>query len=103
MVILCFFFGTAVLADAVSDILLLTNNKDQFTAADIRLTTAGNILFCLGHWKFVWQFFIGAIDTKSILWNGISWHLEKISNYRVPVDYGVSAFIIISLLGVLLT
>jgi hypothetical protein len=75
LVILCFLFGTASLAWAVSDILLLTNNNDQFTASVAILGAAGNISFCVGHWKFVWQFFIGAIDTKSILWNGISWHL----------------------------
>jgi hypothetical protein len=103
LVILCFLFETAALAGAIYSILEFTNNHDEFTTAAAILSTVNNNSFCLGHWKFVWQFFIGAIETKSILWNGISWHLEKVSNYRVPLDWGVSAFIIISFLGVFLT
>jgi hypothetical protein len=108
LVILCFLFGTAALTSVVEEILLITKNKnnpnfDSPQAAVAILNTAGNISFCVGHWKFVWQFFISAIDTKRILWNGISWHLEKIRHFRVKVDWSVSAFIIISLLASFLT
>ncbi len=82
LVILCFLFGTSALASAFEIILLLTNNDNYSTAANAILNTAENISFCMGNWKFVWQFFISAIDTKRILWNGISWYLKKISNYR---------------------
>ncbi len=83
LVILCSLFWTAALAVAAYDILLLTSN----------------IILCVGHWKLVWQFFIGVIDTKSIIWNGISWHLKKISHYRILVDWIARAFKAISLLA----
>ena len=53
LVILCFFFGTATLSYAVEEILILFDGFNHFTAANVILGNANNILFCVGHWKFV--------------------------------------------------
>ena len=53
-----------------------------------KITTAKNISFFVGHWKFVLQFFMGAIETKHIIWNGINWHIDQIRARRVALDWG---------------
>ncbi len=98
LAILSFCFGFAALAYVVQYTLLLTNGHQNTDATNI-LSTANNILFCVGHWKFVFQFFIGAIDTKSILWNGIEWHIRKISHYKQPLDWVVTTLIILSMMA----
>ena len=60
------------------------------------LYTANSISFCVGHWKFVLQFFMGAIDAKSILWKGINWHVEQIRDIRVALNWGGSLLITLS-------
>ena len=75
--------------------LYLTNNN-QLTVTGNILNTASIISFCVGHWKFVLQFFLGAIDTKSIFWKGINWHIEQIRLRRVSLDWGGSLFITLS-------
>jgi hypothetical protein len=98
LTILCFCFGFAALTDVVLQTLYLTNGY-QITEGVIILGTANCILFSVGHWKFVFQFFIGAIDTKNILWNGIEWHIQKISHYKQPIDWVVTTLIVLSMLA----
>jgi hypothetical protein len=33
------------------------------------------------------QFFIGAMDTKQIMWKGINWHIEQLRTWRVALDW----------------
>jgi hypothetical protein len=61
LTILCFCFGFAALAWAAIDILLLKNKNQYDTAEFAILSTDNNILFSVGYWKFVWQFFISTI------------------------------------------
>ena len=75
----------------LSETLSITRTK-----AKIILYSASAISFCVGHWKFVLQFFLGAIDTKSIFWKGINWHIEQIRLRRVSLDWGGSLFITLS-------
>lgn len=65
LVILCFCFGTAALAYTVADTLRVAKDDQFYTHT---LTTVNDILFCMGHWKFVFQFYVSAADTKIILW-----------------------------------
>ncbi len=98
LAILSFCFGFAALAYAVEYTLFLTNGHQE-TVAINTLGTASDILFCVGHWKFVFQFCIGAIDTKSVLWNGNEWHIRQISHYKQPIDWAVTTLIIMSMLA----
>ena len=99
LVILCFCFGLAALANSVWYIIYLTNGNQQTTEAVNILSTANNILFCVGHWKFVFQFFVSAIDTKNIMWNGTDWHIRQIILFKVPLDWVVTTLIILSFLA----
>jgi hypothetical protein len=40
----------------------------------------------VGHFKFVFKFFVGAIDIKNILWNGIDWHAQKVKESSQIID-----------------
>ena len=97
MALLCFFFGFAALTLVIWYTLVLTTGYQNPKVLNI-LWTANNILFCVGHWKFVFQFFVGAIDTKNILWNGIEWHIRQIRHYKVILDWVVTTIIILSFL-----
>ncbi len=98
LAMLSFCFGFTALANAVWYMLYLTNGN-QSTESVNTLITANNILFCVGHWKLVFQFFIGAIDTKNVLWNGNEWHIRHISHYKQPIDWVVTTLIILSMLA----
>ncbi len=98
MAVLSFCFGFAALANVVFYTLLLTNGF-QYTVALTILNTVNIILFCVGHWKFVFQFFIGAIDTKNVLWSGSEWHTRYISLYKQPINWVVTTLIILSFLA----
>ena len=95
---LCFFFGLASLADAIYFNLDLINGNPHPEALNI-LAATHNIFFCVGHWKFVFQFFVGAIDTKNILWNSTDWHIRQIILYKVPLDWVVTTLITLSFLA----
>ena len=101
LVILCVFFGSAALAEAGAYTLYLIN-VGQYSEAVSILASANLILFCVGHWKFVFQFFVSAVDTKNILWNGTEWHIRQIILYKGPLDWVVTTLIILSMLACIL-
>jgi hypothetical protein len=74
LIILCFCFGMAALINTIEYTLVLTGNLPQ--ELYVIAWTGNYIFFCAGHWKFVFQFFVGAIDTRSILWSGVEWHTQ---------------------------
>jgi hypothetical protein len=77
LIVLCLCFGTAALSEAIYWTLVNTNKSHHthYSVAVPIASTATNIFFCVGHWKFVWQFVLGAIDTKNIMWHGIPWQI----------------------------
>ena len=98
LAILCSCFGLAALVQSAWYIIYLTNGNHTTEALNI-LNIANDIFFCVGHWKFVFQFFVSAIDTKNIMWNGTDWHIRQIILFKVPLDWVVTTLIILSFLA----
>lgn len=76
--------------------MLLLINGGEYTLTYNILGTANYILFAVGHWKFVFQFFVGAIDTKNMLWESNEWHIGQIIHNKKLYDWVVTIIIILS-------
>ena len=101
MQILLACFWTAVLCSATADVFDLLDklSNEVYTP----LAVINGIAFSIGHWKFVFQYFCGSIDTKAIIWRGVERHAEETLNFRNRVGFGVSLIIFLSYLGILFT
>jgi hypothetical protein len=73
LVVLCFCFGTAAAAFVVQDSLYFTSGLKVTQTVSI-LVGVHNILFSVGHWKLVFQFFVSAVDTNVIMWKSVDWN-----------------------------
>jgi hypothetical protein len=64
LAVICFFLGAAALSYTIVDTMRVVSGKWLY----LTLLNISEILFGIGHWKFVMIYFVSAVDTKNIFW-----------------------------------